>query len=319
MEILKLKPVGKDYLWGGTKLKEKYGKDCDLTPLAETWECSTHPNGLSIVLNGKYKDKTLAFVLKKHPEYLGKYKKRKSLPILVKFIDANQDLSVQVHPNDKQAMKLEKQSGKAETWYVVEAEEGAKLVYGFEHPVTEKILTEAVETGEIEKHLHFENVQAGDTFYMPAGTVHAIGKGMLLVEVQESSDVTYHIYDYDRVDKNGNKCKLDFEKALQVMNMQPTRERIVRNKLVRYFDGYSEQVLINCKAFNVKKLQIHKVCEYTVDKTCFEHLLCIEGSGRIETADANEYPFETGESLFIPANTGCIKIKGECTVILSKC
>ena len=156
MEIMKLRPVGKDYLWGGTRLRKEYGKKIDLTPLAETWECSVHPDGPSVVANGEYKDKTLVDVLKDHPEFLGTKvssgmdDKDAELPVLIKFIDAKKDLSVQVHPNDEYARVHEHQNGKTEMWYVLDAEEGATLIYGFQHHVTEEILRKAVETGTLD-------------------------------------------------------------------------------------------------------------------------------------------------------------------------
>ena len=209
MEILKLQPAGKDYLWGGTRLRDEYGKKIDLTPLAETWECSVHPDGPSIVANGPHKGKTLAEVLRLHQEYLGSKVKNGELPILVKFIDAKKDLSVQVHPDDEYAREHEADNGKTEMWYVIDAEEGASLVYGFQHKVTPKLLKKAIETGTLDKHLHKIKVRKGDVFYVPAGTVHGIGAGILIAEIQESSNVTYRVYDYNRVDKNGHEnCTL---------------------------------------------------------------------------------------------------------------
>ena len=198
MEIMKLIPTGKDYLWGGTRLREEYGKKIDLTPLAETWECSAHPDGPSYVATGTYKGKTLAEVLKAHPEYLGTKVENGELPVLVKFIDAKKDLSVQVHPSDEYAKE----------------HEGDSLIYGFQHEVTEEILRKAVETGTLDKHLQKVPVHKGDTYFVPAGTVHGIGKGILVAEIQESSNVTYRVYDYDRVDKNGKKRELHFDKAV---------------------------------------------------------------------------------------------------------
>ena len=145
MEIMKLIPTGKDYLWGGTRLREEYGKQIDLTPLAETWECSVHPDGPSYVANGIYKGQTLAEVLSAHPEYLGTKVENGELPVLVKFIDAKKDLSVQVHPDDAYAREHEGDNGKTEMWYVVDADEDAHLIYGFQHKVTEEILRKAVE------------------------------------------------------------------------------------------------------------------------------------------------------------------------------
>ena len=201
MEIFKLSPVGKDYLWGGTRLKNEYGKMIDMMPLAETWECSTHPDGPSTVATGAYKGTVLAEVLKLHPEYLGNKVQNSKLPILVKFIDARQDLSVQVHPDDAYALEHEHQNGKTEMWYVIDAEENASLIYGFRHKVTEQILKNAVKTDTLDKHLQKVKVHKGDVYYVPAGTVHGIGKGILLAEIQESSNVTYRVYDYDRVGK----------------------------------------------------------------------------------------------------------------------
>ncbi|MCB5288482.1 MAG: class I mannose-6-phosphate isomerase, partial [Candidatus Cloacimonetes bacterium] len=176
MEILKLMPVGKDYLWGGSRLREEFGKKIDLTPLAETWECSVHPDGQSVVINGEFSKKTLSEVLELHPEYLGtKFEQnygygRKELPILAKFIDAKKDLSVQVHPDDDYAKTHENQNGKTEMWYIVDADENASLIYGFSHPVTEEILHNALKTGTLDKHLQKVQVKKGDVYYVAAGT-----------------------------------------------------------------------------------------------------------------------------------------------------
>ena len=215
MEILRLQPVGKDYLWGGTRLRDEYGKKIDLTPLAETWECSVHPDGQSVVTNGQYKGKTLADVLQLHPEYLGTKVKNGEFPILVKFIDAKKDLSVQVHPNDEYAREHEGDNGKTEMWYVIDADDSDCLIYGFRHKVTEAILRNAVKTGTLDKHLQKVPVHKGDVFYVPAGTVHGIGAGILVAEIQESSNVTYRVYDYDRRDVNGNPRQLHIEKAIE--------------------------------------------------------------------------------------------------------
>lgn len=184
MEILKLQPCGKDYLWGGTRLRDEYGKQIDLTPLAETWECSVHPDGPSMIANGEYRGQTLAEVLRRRPEYLGSKVKNGELPVLVKFIDAKQDLSVQVHPDDEYAQEHEGDNGKTEMWYVIDAEEGSSLIYGFKHKVTEEILRKAVENGTLDKHLQKVEVHKGDTYFVPAGTVHGIGAGILIAEIQ---------------------------------------------------------------------------------------------------------------------------------------
>lgn len=182
-EIMKLIPTGKDYLWGGTRLREEYGKKIDMTLLAETWECSVHPDGPSFIVSGSYKGQSLTEVLNAHPEYLGTKVKDGKLPVLVKFIDAKRDLSVQVHPDDIYAREHEGDNGKTEMWYVIDADEDASLIYGFRHKVTEGILRNAVETGTLDKHLQKVRVRKGDTYFVPAGTVHGIGKGILVAEI----------------------------------------------------------------------------------------------------------------------------------------
>ena len=254
MEIMKLIPTGKDYLWGGTRLREEYGKKIALTPLAETWECSVHPDGPSYVANGIYKGQMLAEVLSAHPEYLGTKVENGELPVLVKFIDAKKDLSVQVHPDDAYAREHEGDNGKTEMWYVVDADEGAHLIYGFQHKVTEEILRKAVETGTLDKHLQKVEVHKGDTYFVPAGTVHGIGKGILVAEIQESSNVTYRVYDYDRVDKNGKKRELHFDKAVQVMDMNVEPDVNQKPRMVKYYSGCSRELLCRCKYFETERI-----------------------------------------------------------------
>lgn len=303
MEIMKLIPTGKDYLWGGTRLREEYGKQIDLTPLAETWECSVHPDGPSYVANGIYKGQTLAEVLSAHPEYLGTKVENGELPVLVKFIDAKKDLSVQVHPDDAYAREHEGDNGKTEMWYVVDADEGAHLIYGFQHKVTEEILRKAVETGTLDKHLQKVEVHKGDTYFVPAGTVHGIGKGILVAEIQESSNVTYRVYDYDRVDKNGKKRELHFDKAVQVMDMNVEPDVSQKPRIVKYYSGCSRELLCRCKYFETERIQVTKGFAFSVMDTSFQVLMCLNGYGELQTMDAEQKPmrFSKGETLFLPA------------------
>lgn len=256
MQILKLMPAGKDYLWGGTRLRKEYRKKIDLIPLAETWECSVHPDGLSIVENGKYRGQTLKDVIDKHPEFLGT--KNQEMPVLIKFIDAMKDLSVQVHPYDDYARKYEGDNGKSEMWYVIDAEPGAELIFGFEHPVTKEILKEAVANGTLDKHLHKIKIQKGDVIYVPAGTVHGIGAGALIAEIQESSNVTYRVYDYNRTDKNGNKRELHFDKAVEVMNMDTVKES-GEKRLVHYYPGSSREIICRTMMSETAESQYKKL------------------------------------------------------------
>jgi len=321
MEILKLLPVGKGYLWGGTKLKEVYDKKIDITPLAETWECSVHPDGLSVVAFGKYENWTLLDVIKQHPEYLGSKVTNGELPILVKFIDARDNLSIQVHPDDEYAQKYENQNGKTEMWYIIDADEGANIVYGFKHKVTPEILKQAIENGKLDRHMNKVEVHKGETYYVPAGTIHGIGSGVLIAEIQENSNLTYRIYDYNRVDKNGNKRELHFNKAIQVMDMMPIERTLKKNKIINYHVGYSKELLCRCKYFETERVEITKDYLFTVTNTSFQVLLCLEGKGRIVSTNAifEEVIFGKGDTLFLPANIGTCSVYGRVTLLKIRC
>ena len=322
MEILKLVPVGKDYLWGGTRLRENYGKQIDLNPLAETWECSVHPDGQSIVVNGSFVGMTLAEVFRRKPEYLGtKVGENKELPILVKFIDAKQDLSVQVHPDDDYARKHEGDNGKTEMWYVLEADESASLIYGFEHPVTRELLQKAITEGDLDKHLHKVRIQKGDCFYVPAGVVHGIGAGALIAEIQESSNVTYRVYDYGRVDKNGQKRPLHFDKAVSVMDMQPVNVEQKKNRFIRYYPGCSREIICRCRYFETEHIQVRRGFSFIArDESC-QVILCLDGEGQVETVDDRKRPivFRKGDCLFIPAGIGRCFVMGEAELLKVRC
>ena len=211
-----LQPAGKDYLWGGNRLHTLFGKQLPLQPLAETWECSTHPDGCSIVASGVDKGKTLTEVLQQHPEFLGaKTSATGDLPVLVKLIDAAKDLSVQVHPDDAYAQQYEHEpNGKTEMWYILEAEPEASLIYGFSKPMQPEQLDTCLKENTILSYLQKIPVKKGDVFLIPAGTVHAIGAGIVLAEIQQSSNLTYRLYDYNRTDATGKSdhCTLKKQK-----------------------------------------------------------------------------------------------------------
>ena len=320
MGILKLKPVGKDYLWGGDRLNTEYKKNIPLSPLAETWECSVHPDGPSTVVGGVYDGMTLAEVLEEHPEYMGtKIPEGQEFPILVKFIDAKKDLSVQVHPDDAYAREYEHQNGKTEMWYVLDAEPGAHLIYGFEHPVTEEILRQAVEEGTLDKHLHKQYVKKGDVVFVPAGTVHGIGAGILVAEIQESSNVTYRVYDYNRVDKNGKKRELHFDKAVRVMNMEALTEKQESSRMVQYEPGCAREILRTCKYFETERIHVQPICGFEVKDASFQVILCLEGHGILRDGEGNQVSFEKGDCLFLPAGSGRCRIQGNTEVLKIRC
>ena len=319
MSPILLTPSGKDYLWGGNRLKTEYGKDIELTPLAETWECSVHPNGPSYAVSGEHKGMTLAEIIKMHPEYVGN--KNTQIPVLIKFIDAAKDLSVQVHPSDEFAREYENgQNGKTEMWYVLEAKEGAKLVWGFEHKVTKEILEKDITDGTLQNDLHYVPVHKGDVFLIESGTVHAIGEGILLAEIQENSDLTYRLYDYNRRDKDGNLRELHFDKAVQVLNMNPIGDTSQKPRYVRYFYGCSRETLCRCKYFETEKIQVTKGFSFSVMKNSFQVLLCTDGEGGLETDGSNRpLRFEKGSCIFLPAGLGRCHVIGECDLLKIRC
>lgn len=319
---MRLKPVGKDYLWGGTRLREEFGKDIALTPLAETWECSTHPDGPSTVANGSERGRRLVDVLAEHPEYLGTKVTDGQLPVLVKFIDARQDLSVQVHPDDAYARQHEHQNGKTEMWYVVDAAPGATLIHGFRHPVTADILRHAIATGTLERHLRRVPVRRGDTFFVPAGVVHGIGAGTLIAEIQESSNVTYRVYDYDRRDKDGHRRALHFDRAMDVLNCQAQTERLHRPRMVRYYDGCSRERLCRCRYFDVERIRSTRGFTFSVLESSFQIVMILSGEGRIETMDraaAKPTRFRRGDTLFLPAGIGRCVLIGDAELLKIRC
>ena len=319
MSPILLTPSGKDYLWGGNRLKTEYGKDIELTPLAETWECSVHPNGPSYAVSGEHKGMTLAEIIKMHPEYVGN--KNTQIPVLIKFIDAAKDLSVQVHPSDEYAREYENgQNGKTEMWYVLEAKEGAKLVWGFEHKVTKEILEKDITDGTLQNDLHYVPVHKGDVFLIESGTVHAIGEGILLAEIQENSDLTYRLYDYNRRDKDGNLRELHFDKAMKVLNMNPIGDTSQKPRYVRYFYGCSRETLCRCKYFETEKIQVTKGFSFSVMKNSFQVLLCTDGEGGLETDGSNRpLRFEKGSCIFLPAGLGRCHVIGECDLLKIRC
>ena len=323
-----LSPVGKDYLWGGRRLKDDFNKKIDLDPLAETWECSTHPNGPSIVASGEFKGMLLSDVLKEHPEFVGSHPNvcDGQIPILIKFIDAKKDLSVQVHPSDEYAYIHENGSlGKTEMWYVIDALPDSSLVYGFHHSVSKEEVRKAIETGELEKYMNRVQVKKGDMFFIPTGTVHAIGKGCLIAEIQESSDLTYRLYDYNRVDKDGKLRPLHIDKALEVANLNCIESPKQPMNVYRYKHGRATEFLARCKYFQVERMiinteDIKDYAEFKTGSSTFQVLLCYSGCGTILDEDyKTSSNFFKGDCIFVPANSSLLKIQGKAEFLRIRC
>lgn len=310
-----LKAPVKDYIWGGTRLRELFGKEGG-ERLAESWELSCHPDGECYISGGEFDGMKLSDFVKEHPETVGSgFKSGDSFPVLVKLIDAKNDLSVQVHPDDEYAHKYENDNGKTEMWYVIDAAPDSELIYGFSEELSKEDFRKAIEDNTLMEKLRRVPVKQGDVFFIEPGTLHAIGKGILIAEIQQSSNVTYRVYDYGRLGADGKPRPLHIEKALEVTNTKPLDpERPVYGLEL---DGVVTQLLADCKYFNVNRHRLIKELELYADKNSFAHVLMIGGSGGELVADNYRLELTMGSSVFVPAGTGAFAIKGNCDVIVT--
>ena len=237
---MKLTAPCKDYLWGGNRLREEYGKVSDADKIAESWELSCHKDGQSVIADGEFKGLTLSELIEKQgKEVLGdNCKKFDNFPILIKLIDAKDNLSVQVHPNNDYALRVEGEYGKTEMWYIVDCEEGASLYYGFSREISKEEFVERIEQKTLLEVLNKVEVQKGDVLFIEPGTIHAIGKGNLIAEIQQNSNVTYRVYDYGRKGADGKERDLHIEKALQVTKRIPMmrKQSIEGTRLASYVE-----------------------------------------------------------------------------------
>ena len=300
-KAIKLYPACKNYIWGGDRLIKKYGKKCDGETCAESWELSFHPDGLTRTADGK----TLTEVLPADQlgENCGNFP---YFPVLVKLIDAKSDLSVQVHPSDEYAASHGLGYGKTEMWYVVDAEPGACLYIGFNEELDDDIIKKAADDGTLQKYLNKVEVKPGDAFLIPAGTVHAIGAGCLICEIQQNSNITYRLYDYNRKDKNGSKRELHTDQALAVINKSAG---VLRCADMKTDDG---NILFATKYFTAYKLDINGRRIIKSDKGSFRCITCVSGEGEIDGGKIN-----AGDSFFIPAGEDEYVLSGEMTLIMT--
>ncbi len=302
MKNFKLIPETKDNIWGGTKLIEKYGKTTDKEIIAETWELSYHKDGVTRLKDGrKISDALTAEDIGSNCDGFSFF------PVLVKLIDARDDLSVQVHPSDSYALREENSFGKTEMWYIVEAEEGAGIYLGFKNDVTKEQCAEAIKNNTLTSLLNFYEVKAGDCYFIPSGTIHAIGRGCLICEIQQNSNLTYRVYDYGRKDKNGNERELHVEKAMKVANLS----KYVPNPLgITTNNG---ELLGLSKYFTVTKLNVDGEMSIKMDNASFKCFTCVSGDGYIGGEKTN-----LGDSRIITASDASVKIEGKMTLIMTE-
>lgn len=303
MYPLKIKPIYKEVIWGGQALQHMFSRELSNEKIGESWELCVHKNGISRIENGPWQHRTLADLIEQHAEQLlGKdYKGHTQFPLLIKYIDANDNLSIQVHPDDEYAQQVESEQGKTEAWYVLHADEGAEIIWGLNEGITRESFKLAVKNKKIENTLRRVSVRTGDLIFVPAGTVHALLKGIVVCEVQQNSDTTYRIYDFDRIDTNGNKRQLHIDKAMDVIDFgqQPT--------------GDFSQTTLTCPYFNIEKWEIKSK---RTDQTQGEFLVyCIlKGNGTVSGNDVT-VDIKPGDTILLPAALEKIYIDGDMTLL----
>ena len=299
MELVKLKPAVKDYIWGGNYF-QKFNKGLELARVSECWELSVRDNDSSIIVSGKDEGKRLVDVISR--EDIGPVMDRfPYFPLLIKLIDAKENLSVQVHPSDDYALKYENSFGKSEMWHIISADEGSGLYVGLNKDYKKEDIEKALKEGTILECLNFFKVKPGDTFVINPGTIHAIGKGVRLIEIQQNSNLTYRLYDYNRVDANGNPRELHIKKALEVIDYRqykPSNEK--------------SEYLANNQYFTVKEASFDGDFKIFANENSFVSFTFLDGEGMV-----NDIPFKQYDTFFLPHKKECL-IKGKGRVVISQ-
>ena len=299
MELVKLKPSIKDYIWGGDYFKQ-YGKGLAFARVSECWELSTRDDDSSIIISGKDNGKRLVDVITK--EDIGPVMDRfPYFPLLIKLIDAKENLSVQVHPSDDYALKYEHSFGKSEMWHIISADQGSGLYVGLNKDYTKEEIEEALNKGDILDYLNFFKVKPGETYIINPGTIHAIGAGVRLIEIQQNSNITYRLYDYHRVDQFGNPRELHIKKALEVINYHKYQPSKSKNGL-----------LADNQYFTVKEINFDKELEIKANENSFISFTFLEGEGMV-----NDIPYSKYDTFFLPYGKKCL-VKGQGKVVLSQ-
>lgn len=311
---MKLTAPCKDYIWGGTRLREEYGKISDADRIAESWELSCHKDGESIIFNGDFAGKTLSeFIKENGNDVLGKNcDKFDNFPILIKLIDAKDNLSVQVHPDNDYALRVEGEYGKTEMWYIVDCDPGAELLYGFKGNIVKEEFERRIKDNTLLEVTNSVPVHKGDVFFIEAGTLHAIGKGILIAEIQQNSNTTYRIYDYGRVGADGKPRQLHVEKAVEVTKLTPPEYPTKAMGEIEQKDGCSVQLLSKCDYFRVNKVCVWEHCVLEASAKSFNSVLVLDGEGEIDGVKLKK-----GDSCFIPAGYGEYTFKGKAEMVVT--
>lgn len=318
MSIFKLRPAFKDYIWGGTRLRDEYGKKCDFDKVAESWELSCHKDGESVIDGGRFNGMTLAsFIEEQGRGVLGTdCEKFDNFPILIKLIDAKDNLSVQVHPDNDYALRVEGEYGKTEMWYVVDCDEGATLLYGFKHSISKDEFAQRIADNTLLEVTNAVPVKKGDVFFIQSGTLHAIGKGILIAEIQQNSNTTYRIYDYGRVGKDGKPRQLHVEKAKDVTSLAPAKAYPETPTEQR--DGYTSKLLSSCDYFTTYLVDVAgDNAAFEADEKSFNSILVLEGELKIIGGE-DTITAKKGDSVFVTAGNGQYAVNGKGRFILTR-
>src|SRR5690606_25264314 len=296
---LTFKPILKERIWGGNQLKTLFNKPLVSDKTGESWEISTVGEDQSLIANGIYSNKSFTSLITKYAQEILGHKVHeqfgKKFPLLFKFIDACEDLSIQVKPNDELAKKRHNSFGKTEMWYIIQADENARNIICFKEKISSEQYLQKLKNKDLLSVLQEEKVRKGDVFFLETGTVHAIGKGIVLAEIQQTSDITYRIYDWDRTDVNGNLRELHLDLALEAINYNPTPTRL------NYSDNVNEgNIIIECPYFSTAYIPLNGKIEMQKNKDSFHVYMCIEGNSSILYKN-EKYSFKKGDTILLPA------------------
>lgn len=310
---LTFNPILKERIWGGTKLQTYLNKSINSDITGESWEISTVPNDVSVVNSGFLKGKNINDIIALYPEdFLGKSvldRFGNQFPLLFKFIDAQQDLSIQLHPNDELAKKRHNSFGKTEMWYVMQADDNARLVVGFKENSNKEEYLVHLENKTLVSILNEMPVKKGDVFFLETGTIHAIGAGIVIAEIQQTSDITYRIYDWDRVDANGNERELHTELALDAINYNTTQAKV-------NYELNNNQLnkVVDCDYFKTNILSLKGEVTWNKKRDAFTVLMCTEGYFTLSYEEEN-YNFKNGNTVLLPASIQGVDMNGEATIL----
>ncbi|MGG7035839.1 MAG: type I phosphomannose isomerase catalytic subunit [Flavobacterium sp.] len=310
---LQFVPIFKERIWGGEKLKTILDKSIESKNIGESWELSTVEGDVSTIANGQWNGKKLTEIIQEFPvEILGTrvYNRfGKIFPLLFKYLDAKEDLSIQVHPNDELAKERHDSFGKTEMWYIMQADEQARVILGFKEKSNKEEYLKNLQEKTLLPKLEEIKVKEGDVYFLETGTIHAIGAGIVLAEIQQTSDITYRVYDWDRVDANGNSRELHVDYALDAMNYDVLQTHKTYSKEVN-----KPNELVNCSYFTTNFLPVEGVLEVNKDKETFTVYMCVEGTFEIKHENT-VYKYKKGDTVLIPASMNVYKLCGNASVL----